>query len=302
MRFFVIALLPALAVAFAPVSRLQTYPTIFTSTSPRFMANEVEELANDVTSKAEDVLEKVDNNIVKRGIRLLNHVPIVFTLRELGRAVSSTRFGIDAAPSAFAGAVSSPALLSLPNYVFYAWPLVAIAQLAEVSVSALAGDQSELSQTDITVLSVANLAAAQAIASARPLPWLAAAGILSAYPLRQGGRSSDETSLLSTSFQLMSSFAVVTSLLTVMARASGALPDFRFKGEVVSSAALFLYYAVVNRDGNGLVKRAVNFGTIAAITASRLLAIGGLTTELLSVSLLGAVGVSWVALTKVSTR
>ena len=108
MRLFAIALLPFFASAFAPPSR---HGIGLRVQSPLFMANEVEELASDIVQKAEDVLEKVDNKVVDRGIRLLNHVPILYTLKEFGQAVSSSRFGIDAAPAAFAGSVSSPALL-----------------------------------------------------------------------------------------------------------------------------------------------------------------------------------------------
>lgn len=298
MRIFALALIPALASAFAPPS-LHAAPRRLSSSLLRMVDDDmdftstVNDMANDIVDQAEQVLETVDNNIVDRGVRLLNHVPVLYTLREFGRAVSSARFGIDAAPEVFAGTVTSPALLNLPSYALYVWPLIAISQLAEVAVSGLAGDESELSQTDITSLSVANVAAMKAITSARPLPWLAAAGVLSAIPLRKSG--DNDATLKTAPFQLMSSFATVTSLLTLTSRASGVIPDFRFKGEVISSAALFLYYGLVNREGNGLTRRAVNFGAIAAITASRLIAIGGLSRDLLSASLLGAGLITWRA-------
>ena len=301
MRLYALALLPALTSAFVAPSHHRVAPSHGIRVPTLYMTNEVEDLAANITDKTEEVLEKIDTNIITRGIRLLNHVPIVFTLRHFGNAVSSAKFGIDAAPTAFAGAVSNPALLALPNYIYYAWPLIAICQLAEVSVSALAGDDPELSQSDITTLAVSNVCAAKALAGGtNALAWLAATGVLSARPLRVTGEA--DSNLRTAAFELLSSFATVTSLLAVTARVSTMLPTFKFQGEVVASAALFLYYAIVNREGNGLIKRIVNFGAIAGITASRILQIGGLSRDLLSASLFGAAYLTYLAGKKVADK
>ena len=60
------------------------------------------ELCDNVVDKTETVLGKLDDWILNRGMRIVNHIPALYTLKQLGAAAGgSVRFGIDAAASSW---------------------------------------------------------------------------------------------------------------------------------------------------------------------------------------------------------
>lgn len=292
MRFFsTLVLLPALVKAFAPVP-------VHRGMGVRLLpplTNKVTDVADDIVERSENALDKVDDIVINRAMRFVDHAPVLATLFYYGKQAASTKFGIDAAPDVFASAVATPALLAVPSWVYYVWPVISIIQLASVAKSALDDDGNELSQGDISALAVSNICAAKALTSSNPLIYLALTSIVSAAPLR--GASNNDVTLHNAAFQIMSSFTAVASILVGTAMLPQWLPFFDGKAELTATIGVGLYYFLAYRDANTTVKKSVNAGVIGAIIWNRLATAGIALTKgsLLSVSLLSAVYVAYVA-------
>lgn len=291
MRFFAtLVLLPALTWAFAPVP-------VHRGMSVRLppLTNKVTDATDDIIERAESALDKVDDVVVNRAMRFVDHAPVLATLFYYGKQAASTNMGIDAAPAVFASAVATPALLAVPTWIYYIWPAVSVIQLASVAKSALDDDGNELSQGDISALAVSNICAAKALTSSNPLIYLALTSIVSAAPLR--GASSTDVTIHNAAFQIMSSFTAVAAILAGVAQLPTWLPFFDGKGELTATIGVALYYLIASRDANTTVKKAVNAGVLGGIIWGRLATAGIALTKssLLSVSLLSAVYVAYVA-------
>jgi len=287
MRLSVLFLLPALVSAFAPVRpQIRTYST-------RLMENAVADTCEDVVSKTEDALGKADEYVLSRALRFVNHAPVLVTLGGFAKAAGSSKYGVDAAASTFKYA--SPAGLALPVWLGYAWPVICVAQIASVLKSSLASDGDELSQRDISVLAVANVAATRALTSATPLRWLAATSVISGYPARNGGDG--DVTIHNAALQLMSSFTGAMTVLGAAARLPDVIPFLAGQAEITAGIGLAAYYVLATRKNNGTVKRLVNAGIIGGILASKI-AGGALkltASNLLSVGTLVTAGTAFVA-------
>lgn len=284
-------LLPAMASAFAP------QPHLSRPSSAVILKNAVTDVTDDVLSKTEELIGKGDKVVMKRAMRIVDHAPILYTLRMLAeKAGDASKFGINMAPVA---PVASP--LAIPGWSAYIWSIIAICQLAAVAKSALADDSNDLSQADISTLAVSNLAAAKAIGSGgNPLAYTAALALVSGYGARQGNASGDVT-LQNAAIQLMSSFATVLTVMGGVSALAARIGLLDGRTEIVRTVAVAAYYLLAVRKDNTTVKKAVNAGIIGGYMWARMAASGIAfsTSSLLSVSLVGAAYVTFISVMQV---
>jgi len=288
MRVALLFLIPTLASCFAPTTHFRPNPSTTCST------NAIDEASADVVSTSENVLKRVDDLFLRRVVRVLNHAPVLVTLKALGEAAGSSRFGVDAAASAFKTA--SPALLTAPTWVNLIWPVICALQLASVAKSAQASDQDELSQGDITTMAASNFAATRAIQSATPLRWVAVTAVVSGYSARNGGSS--DINIHNAAMQLMSSMATVSTILGVANALPSLVPFLGGQAEIVAGLGLVAYYGLVTRSGNGAIRKLVNAGVIGGILWSKISggAFALTRANLLNPGTLITVGTAYVAL------
>jgi hypothetical protein len=195
--------------------------------------------------------------------------------------------------------VASP--LAIPGWSAYIWSIIAVCQLASVAKSALADDSNDLSQTDISTLAASNFAAAKAISSAgNPLAYTAALALVSGYGARKGNAGGDVT-LHNAAIQLMSSFATVLTVMGGVSALAARIGLLDGRTEIVRTVAVGAYYLVATRKGNTTVKKTVNAAIIGGYLWARMAASGVAfsTSSLLSVSLVGAAYVTFVAVMQV---
>lgn len=293
MRFSVFYLLAAAVAtnAFAPTPTIRTPGVSFTRLTAD--SDPVAELCDNVVSRTETVLGKVDELVLGRAIRLVNHLPALYTLKQLGAAAGSAKYGVDAAASAFS--VASPALLGVPVALNNVWRLICIAQLASIAKSALANDRDELSQKDIAALTASNWAAAKILTSSTPLRWMAATSIISGYSARNG--ADGDLTIHTAALQLMSSFTAVATILGAANAAPAVVPFLAGKAELLAGLGLAGFYAAATRGGNGKTKKVVNAAVIGGILWSKIAggALALTRSNLLNVGTLVTIGTAYVA-------
>jgi hypothetical protein len=260
MRVTTLFLLPALAFSFAPQQTIRTVPT-------RLTGNAVDDLCSDVMSKTEAVVEKADNLILKRVMSAANHAPAFYTLKEFLSAAGSSKFGVDAAASAFS--YSAPALLALPTWLNNVWRVACVFQIASLTKSVLKVDKDDLSQGDISALAAANFAATKALTSGS-LQWLAATSILTSYSARNGGDS--DLTIHNTGTQLVSSFTTAVAILGVAAAIPNIVPLLAGQEEILAAIGLAGTYVSTTRGDNGKIKKTVNALVIGGILWSKIVA------------------------------
>jgi len=258
MRLSVFFLLPVVAFSFAPPQ-----PVPFQSTQ---LFNAIGDSVADITSKTETVIGKADSLLVKRLLRVVNHLPAIVTLKTLAEAAGSSKYGIDIAASTFS--YSTPSLLSAPTWLGNVWPLICIAQIASLAKSALASDSDEIDQGGISALTISNFAAAKILTSATPLRWLIATSILSGFGARDGGDG--DLTIHTAATQLMSSITSVMAVLGVVAALPTIVPFLSSQPEILAGIGLASLYAVVTREGNGLTKKVINACVVGGILASKI--------------------------------
>jgi hypothetical protein len=287
MKLSLFFLLPIASVAFTPASRFATRTNGITVTR-----NELDDACEKVVSKTEEVIEKADNLVLSRVMRVVDHAPILFSLKCLadkaGMAVAKS--GIVASPSSFTGLGTA---IAVPTWCFNIWALVAVTQLASVAKSALAEGGNELTQKDITSTTIANVLASRAVGSANPLRDTALTAIVSGYALRKNS-GDGAVNIHKAAMQLMSSFTTVLAVLGAVSTVAG---KFSFvNAQVTSILGIASYYAMATRDGNGTVKKAVNAGIIGGVVYARLAAGVALSMDVASI-VTGAttVGMAYVA-------
>lgn len=281
-------ILPAMAAAFAPAPRL-SHPSVQLKSS-------IAEIPDEVISKTEELVGKADDVVLKRAMRFADHAPILITLRMLAeKAGDASKLGVNIHP---ASAVASP--LAIPGWSGYVWSIIAICQLASVAKSTLADGGNDLSQQDITTLSVSNYAASQALGSANPLASTAALALVSGYAAREGN-GAGEVTIHNAALQLMSSFATVLTVMGGVSALAARVGLLDGRTEIVRTLAVGAYYLLVNRAGNSTVKKSVNAGILGGYLWARMAASGiaFTTSSLLSVSLVGAAYVTFLAVMKV---
>ena len=249
---------------------------------------------------AEPVIKKGDGILVKRIVRIANHLPTLLTIYYFG-LISSAMMGMNAAAGMGPATLSSvltkrvgsttqatfsslyPTLLTPANFVFLIWPIISVVQLGTIGISALWGGVSLLEQGELTCLSLANLCAtgwllvaSQASGATAPLLSflvLPLVALFSGYPLRQRLNSAEATKVTKKNFifQLYSSFTSFATLLAlaVELQHGGRVPFLAGKGEVIALLVLGAVLDVGYRTGNGIVKRAVSLFFAAGVLWKR---------------------------------
>ena len=293
MKLALVSLLPFAAVAFAPVRvPARVLPALAPSTL--VMRNEVDDFCEQVTSKTEEVVEKADSIVLKRVMRVVDHAPMIYTLKCLANkaGISAEMWSVTTNPSAFEGLATA---ISVPTWCFNVWSLLIVVQGLSVAKSALADNTNDLAQSDITASAAANWAAARALGSENLLVDTMLAAVVSGYALRNNGMAGEVT-LHKASMQLMSSFTTVLAVLGAISWVTAKIPIISGFEASASVLGLAAYYVMATRAGNGTVKKSVNAGIISGVLVARLA--GGIGLSLNAASVVPALllgGTAYVA-------
>lgn len=282
------------------------------------------------SNKVLDFLSILDKYVLKRIIRIANHVPALASLSYFGLISMSSMMNMGPMTSTepIKATLSSvltqvvgpttnsafaqlfPTYVTPANFVFLVWPVISILQLITVGLSAISpGEEEFLSQADLSALTIANLfSTAWLIVSSNASPGSLPIGsflvlplvpLFSAYPLR------NKPKYVLWAYQLFSSFTTLASFLAlaVELQYGGRLPLIgTVSAEVAASVFLLLFsgtsLAVPNKSG---IKKFVNFGALSGILTKRIAGFGfaslglwsglkGLGSLLTSVSFIGTIG------------
>lgn len=208
--------------------------------------------------------------VLNRAMRIVDHAPAFFTLKALADA-AGVELGLS--PAAITALLTGTldfscgvtTAMAVPGFMYStvtkAYILFAALSLAK---SALASDSNELSQADITAATAANFVATRAINSANGLRDTTILAIVSGYALRNGSASGDPT-IHNIAPQLLSSFSTVLAILALVSAVAGKIPMVADCSQLVELLGVGAYYAMVNRGGNGTVKKAVNAGVLGGM-------------------------------------
>lgn len=296
MRTFALLVIPALASAFGP-SQLATFSRGGVSVNG-IKEDYLDKTVDDIAAQTEKIIEKGDDLVLSKVVSVANHAPAAYTLKELGSAVGSSWFGVDAAGSAFSTGIATA--LAVPTFLDPLWKVMCFVQVASLAKSALA-DDNEISQADITKTAVANYALMKAITTG-DLSWLLASSVASSYPNRSG--ASFKAGIHNISLQIMSSLTTLTATLAVITKLSSYVPFLDGKEELNTLLGILGFYSLSKRQGNTTIKKSINaaaaVGMLWARISSGALNISGLSSllSLRTVSLLGTSVVAWMSFNK----
>jgi len=273
-------------------------------------------------------LEIVDKNILKRLLRVVNHLPTLMSLSYFGLVSMASMMSMG--PMAAAGpaqatlasvltrvvgsttnaqfAAMFPTLVTPAPFVFLVWPTIAALQLLTVTVSAIyPSDEEEiLTQNDLSALTIANLCStAWLISSSNAMTGSLPIGsflILPLVPIFSGYTLRNKPQYILWAYQLFSSFTTIASILafTVELQHGGRIPLIgKLTAEAAACVFLSLYSAVTLgvKQKSG-VKRVINVFALTGILVRRIgdVMTGGssllasIGSLLLSVSFLGSIG------------
>lgn len=306
MRFlsFSVALLFALlksSDAFAPHTKARQPDVRILGKLEAAEVTALTDATNTVADKVDDVLERADELILRRAMRVVNTVPALYTLSELAKAAGSVNFGIDIAPSVLS--IAAPAGLELPMWIGYALPLIVVSQVASLAKSALAENNDELSQSQISQLLVSNVCLARAVTSPSLLNW-AVVSVVAGFAARNN-KDSGDWNIHNASTQVTASVATVATVLALANKVPEVLPMLSAQAglpQVVSAAAgLIGLYGLVTRNGNNKTRKVVH----AIVTTG--IVVGKVTQGALNINNLANLGtaifagsayVGWVAFDK----
>lgn len=274
-------------------------------------------VTSSIVEKIEDpILPIVDSKLIGPIIRISNHLPAFLSLFYFGLVsmvsmmskVGSTMMmdnqtakmvptTLSSVLTKFVGTTSNaefssffPTLVTPANPVFLVWPLIAAAQVINLSISTIFAalkENSLFSQNDLSALSLSNLVATSWIiissqSSEGKLPIgsflvLPIVPLVSGYQLRRTTNSNESSFWISSSlvFQIFSSFTTIASLLALtveLQHGKRILPGL-FHNRPELSAIIFLlgYFGILSRrEKNGPVKRVVNAVAIVGILTKRI--------------------------------
>jgi hypothetical protein len=308
MKLHLFFLLP-IVTAFAPEASLvnthHRHPNIARGGDVA-LKNELDSAAEKIISTTEEYVGKADDVVLNRVMRVVDHAPAFVTLKALADAGGMDVFGSfvlwnpstwKCSTDAFAGLSTA---LSVPNAMYNVWAAVCAFQALSLAKSALANDNNELSQADITATAAANWVATRAIGSANPLRDTILTALVSGYAVRNGSAGGDAT-IHSASLQLMSSFTTVLAVLGVVSAAAAKIPFVADNVGIINIVGILASYAMVTRDGNGTVKKTVNASLMSLMLLNAIK--GGVSFSLNVGSLLtnvGLVGLGYVAVESVN--
>jgi len=316
-----------------PISTSTTSSSTITSTTQFAGVVQEEEAKCPVTkfsNKVIDFLLILDKYVIKRIIRIANHVPALASLSYFGLISMSSMMNmgpmssvepIKATLSSVLTQVVGPTTNSMfaqlfptyvtpANFVFLVWPVISILQLLTVSISALnPSDEDFLNQADLSALTIANLfSTAWLIVSSNASPEYLPIGsflvlplvpLFSAYPLR------NKPKYVLWAYQLFSSFTTLASFLAlaVELQHGGRIPLI---GTVPAEVAALTFLGLFSASSLAVpekssIKKIVNFGALSGILSKRIAGIGfasmglwsslkGLSGLFTSVSFIGTIG------------
>ena len=343
LHFMVLLVLPVVVTSFALPPSRTAVSTKIVGRPPAFISSSAladssgsvddakdkfEDAEQSLQQKVKSGLKTIDTNVLKRVIRIGNHLPTLITLIYFGLISMVSNMHVttnDLSPLASAlarpiGPTTSaefssffPTKVTPATFVFYAWPLISMLQLLTVGISALRAGRPLLSHGDLTCLSVGNmLAAAWLVVSSRTLGSvlplasvliLPLVPLITGFPLRNMRTTPIKANWRNSAYQLYSSFTTIASLLAmaVELQYGGRVPFLGGRGEVVAAIFLSMYTFVVRYPGQGYIKRYVNAIAMGGIVTKRVM--DGLTLKsALSVSFLGSCGVLFYALKKLPNQ
>jgi len=255
-----------------------------------------------------------------RVIRIMNHVPAAATLGYFAIvSMASMNMGpLCSSPSSLPCALTQqvgsttnevfaklfPTLVTPASFVFLIWPVIALLQTITLSVSALVPTSDEiLTQTDLSALSMANLAATAWLivsSNATKSPPLASILILPLVPIFSGFSLRNSPKYVLWSNQIFSSFTTIASCLAfaIELQHGGRIPLIgSVPAEVAGVVFLSLYstfsLAVQKKSG---CKRLVNVFALTGILVKRVIdamSAGGIVKLMTSITFLGSIG-CWV--------
>lgn len=239
------------------------------------LKNALDDTAESCVSTTEKYVGKADDLVLNRAMRVVDHAPAFVTLKALADAA-----GVDLGltPAAIMALVSGGAnadcglatALSIPAFMMSTVAKAYILfQALSLAKSALASDENELSQSDITAATATNFVAARAIGSANPLRDTIITALVSGFAIRNGSASGDP-SIHNIAPQLLSSFATVVAVLGLVNSVAAKIPILSDCASAISLLGIGAYYAMVTRGGNSTVKKAVNAGVLGGMLVNSL--------------------------------
>ena len=109
-------------------------------------------------------------------------------------------------------------------------------------------------------------------------------------------KAAGDPSIHSVAPQLLSSFTTVLSVLGVVSAVAAKIPIVSDSANIISILGIGAYYAMVTRDGNGTVKKAVNAGVLGGMLVNAVK--DGISLDLSLGSLMGNIvllATAWLA-------
>jgi hypothetical protein len=215
MKLSLFFLLPVASVAFAPASHFATRMNGIT-----VACNELDNACEKVVSKTEEVIGKADSLLLSRVMRVVNHAPILLSLKCLadkaGMAIAKGGYGH------FSLFLYRSWHSHCSSYlVFHIYALIAVTQLASMAKSAITDGSNKLTQADITSTTpLANVLASRAVGSANPLRDMALTAIVSGYVLCKNS-GDGAVNFHKAAIQLMLSFTTVLAILGAVLTVAG---------------------------------------------------------------------------------
>ena len=272
------------------------------TTTPEDSKCPVTQFANSI----DQGLVSVDKNIIKRSLRIANHLPAFLSLGYFGLISMASMMQMGPMADAIAGTAQKatlasvltqnvgsttntqfaalfPTLVTPAPFVFLVWPLISVLQFLTVSVSAFypSLDEEILTQTDLSSLTLANLASTAWLlfsskAQVNALP-LGSALVLPLVPLFAGYPLRNRPQYILIANQVFSSFTTLASILafTVEIQHGGRIPFFGTVGAEVAGLVFWTLYSVAGLavKRKSLVKRIVNWGAVTGILVRRVTAV-----------------------------
>lgn len=297
MRLATLFLLPILASGFVAHPVVNSPRSTLTPLKTMAEAAPLTELGDELNNKISAVLKKADSLVLNRGMRLLNHASVIYTLKELTQKLGSSRFGLDIAPSALS--LFTPPGLAVPAWVGYILPVLVVSQVAAVAKSVLADNKDDLSQQEIAEMTASNFCLTRALMNSSLTNW-AIAAIVSGHAARSGN-ADGEPNMQNLNTQIASSVTTVAAVLALAAQLPAWIPILAGQAEVTAGLGLVAYYAMVTRSGNGKVRKVVNAAVIGGVLLSKIAGGALKVSNLLRAGTLVTAGtayVAWIAIDK----
>jgi len=248
------------------------------------------------SSKVDSVLNCLDKVVLNRVVRICHHIPALASLGYFGLISMSSMMKtsppmVPTLASVLSRPVGSttnaafaalfPTFVTPASFVFLIWPFISVLQLVVIAYSALKPGDATMDQSDLTALSMANVASTMwlvisstaTVETGLPLGSFLALPLvpyLAGYPVRKS--KPGQSAFLRLAFLVYSSFTTVASFLAfaVELQHGGRIPFFGGKPELCATAFLALTSYVVFLPKRTPVKKCVNLLALSGILVRRI--------------------------------